>query len=233
MTAPTEETQPVGRTTTARDDETARLTALSDAVFALAATLLVVTLEVPSSYADLRETMSGFPAFAVGFGAILSLWYVHRQFFARYPIGDAWTTAINGVLLFIVLLYVYPLKLMAEVVADRLLGLGPSTTPTERHEIQGLLVIFGIAVVATAVVMLGLHLRAWQRRRDLALDERDLDLLRVDAIYLVSLGAIALLSMLTAALGIGISWALPLWLYLLPTVGAIVQAVFRTQRRER
>jgi uncharacterized membrane protein len=220
------------RTMTAPDDETARLTALSDAVFALAATLLVVTLDVPSSYVDLRETMSGFPAFAVGFGAILSLWYAHRQFFARYPIGDAWTTAINGVLLFIVLLYVYPLKLMAEVVADRILGVGPATTPTERYEIQGLLVIFGIAVVATAVVMLALHARAWQRRWDLALDDRDLDVLRVDAIYLVSLACVALVSMLTAALGVGISWALPLWLYLLPTIGAIGQAVWKIRQRD-
>jgi uncharacterized membrane protein len=219
------------RTLTTPVDETARLAALSDAVFALAATLLVVTLEVPSSYADLREAMAGFPAFALAFGGIVSLWYAHRQFFIRYPMGDVWTTAINSVLLFIVLLYVYPLKLMAEVVADRILGVGPATAPTERHEIQGLLVIFGIAVVATAVVMLGLQLRAWQRRVDLGLGDGDLEVLRLDAIYLASLGGIALASMLTAALGVGISWAFPLWLYLLPTLGAVVHALFNAGRR--
>ncbi len=46
-----------------------------------------MTLEVPESYADLGETMAGFPAFAVAFGAIVSLWYAHRQFFIRYPMG--------------------------------------------------------------------------------------------------------------------------------------------------
>lgn len=213
-------------------DETARLTGLSDAVFALAATLLVVTLEVPESYADLRETMAGFPAFAVAFGAIVSLWYAHRQFFIRYPMGDVWTTAINGVLLFIVLLYVYPLKLMAEVVADRILGVGPATAPTERHELQGLLVIFGAAVVATSIAMLALHARAWQRRRHLDLGDHDLNVLRVDAIYLVSLGVVALVSMLTAALDIGVSWAFPLWLYLLPTLGGAGQALLKPSPRK-
>jgi hypothetical protein len=39
-------------------------------------------------------------------------------------------------------------------------------------------------------------------------------------------------SMLTAALGVGISWALPLWLYLLPTIGAIGQAVWKIRQRD-
>lgn len=60
-------------------------------MFALAATLLVVTLEVPGDYDELLDALGGFPAFGLAFGALVSLWAGHRQFFARYPLGDPWT----------------------------------------------------------------------------------------------------------------------------------------------
>jgi uncharacterized membrane protein len=215
-------------------EETARLLAFSDGVFALAATLLVVTLTVPESYGDLREAVAGFPAFALAFAAIVSLWYSHRQFFCRYPLGDGWTVAVNGVLLFIVVLYVYPLKLMAQVFAERFLGVGAGTEQQlSRSEVQGLLLVFGAAVLATAVVLLVLHARAWQRRADLALDTEAVFQLRTDALALAAIGAVAVVSMTAAAVGVGLGWGLPVWLYLATPVVGLVQhrVVARRPRR--
>ena len=48
-----------------RGGEISRIEGFSDAVFAFAVTLMVVSLEVPRTFHELKETMQGFLAFAV------------------------------------------------------------------------------------------------------------------------------------------------------------------------
>ena len=71
-----------------RRSETSRLEGFSDAVFAFALTLLVVSLQVPSSYDELVHTLRSFVAFAPSFAALIWIWYLHREFFRRYGLGD-------------------------------------------------------------------------------------------------------------------------------------------------
>ena len=95
-----------------RGREVTRLESFSDAVFGFALTLLVVTLEVPKSFADLLATLRGFPTFAVCFAMLASIWNTHYRFCRRYGLDDGATRFLTCILLFIVLLYVYPLKFL-------------------------------------------------------------------------------------------------------------------------
>jgi hypothetical protein len=72
-----------------------RLETFSDAVFALAATLLVVSLEVPVTFDELLVDLSGFGAFAVGFAALVLIWTVHTAYFRRYGLQDGWTVTFS------------------------------------------------------------------------------------------------------------------------------------------
>jgi hypothetical protein len=58
-----------------RGGDISRLEGLSDAVFAFAVTLLVVSLEVPETFDELLHVLRGFFAFAVCFAILFWVWH--------------------------------------------------------------------------------------------------------------------------------------------------------------
>ena len=95
---------------TIRGREVSRVEGLSDGVFALAMTLLIVSGQVPTSFDELLNVFRGFPAFAACFAVLLWFWIVHYTFFRRFGLNDGTTIFLNSCLLFLVVFYVYPLK---------------------------------------------------------------------------------------------------------------------------
>ena len=66
--------------------------------------------------------MRGFPAFAVCFAMLFQVWWRHYKFFRAYDLEDGPVIALTGLLLFVVLFYVYPLKFLWTVVFAQLGG---------------------------------------------------------------------------------------------------------------
>jgi uncharacterized membrane protein len=99
-----------------RSHEPTRLETFSDAVFAFAVTLVIVSLEVPKTFDELFETMKGFLAFGACFAILFLIWNSQNIFFRRFGLTDVRTTVLNGILLFVVLIYTYPLKFLATVI---------------------------------------------------------------------------------------------------------------------
>src|SRR5476651_972449 len=95
-----------------RSHEPSRLETFSDAVFAFALTLIIVSIEVPKSFDELWETLKGTLSFAVCFAALFQIWNSQNVFFRRYGLNDGLTVVLNGMLLFVVLVYVYPMKFL-------------------------------------------------------------------------------------------------------------------------
>ena len=158
---------------TERRAETSRLEGFSDAVFAFALTLLVVSLQVPNSYDELVHTLRSFVAFAPSFAALIWIWYLHRQFFRRFGLGDGPMVVLNALLLFVVLVYVYPLKFLATLVFGQLLDPG-TTAPILSSQVSQLIVIYGIGYVAVFVVFSFMYLYALRKRQLLHLSRLDL-----------------------------------------------------------
>src|SRR5260370_6669506 len=95
-----------------RSHEITRIEGFSDAVFGFAVTLLVVSLEVPHTSTELLATMRGFGSFVATFIILTGMWRAQFTFFRRYGLEDNVTVALNLVLLFTVLFFVYPLKFL-------------------------------------------------------------------------------------------------------------------------
>ena len=88
-----------------RAREITRLEGFSDAVFAFALTLLVVSLEAPHTFDELMDTMRGFPAFGICFAILVQVWFYHYRYFRRYGLQDGITVVLNAALLFVVLFF--------------------------------------------------------------------------------------------------------------------------------
>jgi uncharacterized membrane protein len=156
-----------------RRADTSRLEGFSDAVFAFALTLLVVSLQVPSSYDELVRTLRSFVAFAPSFAALIWIWYLHRQFFRRFGLGDGPMIFLNALLLFVVLLYVYPLKFLATLVLGSLFD-PTSVAAIESDQLSQLIVIYGLGYVAVFVVFTLMYVYALRKRQVLHLTRLDL-----------------------------------------------------------
>jgi hypothetical protein len=155
-----------------RGRSVSRIEGFSDAVFAFALTLLVVSLEVPTSFGDLVETMQGFLAFAICFAFIVWVWFEHYLFFRRFGLEDGWTIVLNALLLFVVLFYVYPLKFLFTGLVRGATGLGPAgaTVGAAAGDGRRLMLVYSLGFVAVFLGLALLHLHAWRRRDDLAFD---------------------------------------------------------------
>jgi len=197
-----------------RHHEVTRVEALSDAVFAFAATLLVVSLEVPRTYPELVDNLRGFVAFGISFVMLLTIWWAHNGFFRRYGMQDGKTMALNSVLLFVVLFYVYPLKFLFSALVGRMLGIR-SESSVELHagEITPLMVIYGLGFIAVFLCFSLLYLHAWNRRTALGLDALEaFEAITWSRHYLIFVG-VGVLSVVLALLHVGERIGMPGWIY--------------------
>ena len=135
-------------------------------------TLLVVSLEVPENFADLQRILAGFPAFAVTFTVICSVWYEHYLLFRRYDLEDGFTVFLNCVLLFIVVFYAYPMKFMfTRLVSGTLLGLGPGISEgMSGANGRVLMAVYSSGFVALFATFMLLHWNALRQRQVLGFD---------------------------------------------------------------
>jgi len=159
-----------------RGGEVSRLEGFSDAVFGFALTLLVVSLEVPQTLADLLRTMRGFMAFAVSFAILIWIWYEHYIFFRRYGLQDAVTILLNALLLFLILFYIYPLKYLFTALFNKipLFYSGGPTLDGEPGQITTLMIIYSFGFFLIFLTFFLLHFHAYRKRHLLELDEIEL-----------------------------------------------------------
>ena len=205
-----------------RGREVTRLESFSDAAFGFALTLLVVSLDVPKNFGDLMHAMSGVPGFAVCFVMLAVIWYRHFQFSRRYGLQDARTTALTLLLLFITLIYIYPLKFLYGFL---LIGDGSVASTMTMSQVATLFEIFGAGFAAIEFCFFLMYCHAYAMRDDLELTPVE----RVRTSFLrwkhLSFVAVGLLSIVVAA--IPSDRGIAGWTFVLMWPVSTVENVFR------
>jgi uncharacterized membrane protein len=213
-----------------REHESTRIEAFSDAMFAFAATLLVVSLEVPRDFNDLLTNLRGFIPFALSFAALYFIWVAHTNVFRRYALGDTYTIVLNGILLFTVLFYVYPLKFMASAIVAMFTG--NSGVVIQADQVGTLFIVYGLGWTLVFLLIALLYRHAYKSRPQLNLDALAAYDAQTRSRHYLAFASVGVLSIILASLGIGVRYGIPGFIYAIVGVLAAVNGSSRRKARE-
>ena len=183
--------------TTWRGGDVSRLETLTDAIFAIAITLLIVSHDVPKDYIHFKSVMWSFIGFGVTFFGLIAIWYNTFKFHRRFGLEDGYTVFLTTLLIFVVLFYIYPLKFMAQIVINMMIlknNFGIEFDVGFIGDIDGvhLFIVYGIGVFSIWLILGLMYLYAYNKRDILKLDESEL-LITTNSIvanFIVSLVAV-------------------------------------------
>lgn len=182
-----------------RGESVSRLETFVDAAFAFAVTMMVISVgSFPSSVDELEKALHRAPTFAVTFLILILFWIAHNRWSRRYGLETARTTALSLCLVLVVLIWLYPLRM---VIGGGLSFLSGGWVPSEMSlhsvgELQDCFLIYGVGFAALSLILIALHRAALSAANELGLDALErLETRRELGSHLILLG-FALFSML-------------------------------------
>lgn len=189
-----------------RGGEVSRLESLMDGVFAIAVTLLIVSVEVPRNFSEFVDAMWGFPGFAITFAFLFMIWYAHYLFHRRYGLEDYQTMLLNCVLIFLILFYIFPLKFLAtvligELFLNNLLGLQVNFDFDSNFiDMRTIMVVYGVGLSMIWGVLTLLYRHAYNHRLLLELNHTETQTTKETILVYGVLSAFGLMSVTLACL---------------------------------
>ncbi len=151
-----------------------RIEVFIDAAFAFAVTMLVISFDrIPQSFEEIVVAIKSIPAFVAAVAQLVWIWNTHSQWSERYGLRDARTVALSTALLIVVLIYIYPMRIMFSTLFWWLSGgfLPNAMNLGSFDELSSMFVFLGCGFVAFCVVFLLMYRHAIVRKNELRLNE--------------------------------------------------------------
>ena len=97
------------------------------------------------------------------------MWWRHYRFFRTYDLEDGYIVVLTGMLLFVVLFFVYPLKFMWSLPFAGIQGTRITDEVITEAQVPVLFQIYGAGVVATFGILTAMYAHAYRLREQLGL----------------------------------------------------------------
>ena len=153
-----------------RGDKVTRLEAFVDAAFAFAVTLLVISGDqIPTSITMLQDAMKQIPTYAASFIIIMQFWMNHADWSRRFGLEDAMSDRLSILLVFVLLIFVYPLKMVFSSFFSLISGgyLPTQFSISQWSEVPVLFQTFAIGFGSMALIVCLLFWRALSLGKDM------------------------------------------------------------------
>jgi transmembrane protein TMEM174 (potassium channel) len=154
-----------------RGMDVTRLETFTDAAFAFAVTLLVISVDdVPRSYEEFTLALKQIPAFLACFLQLMLFWWGHHTWSRRFGLEDGASMLCSLALVAAVLIYIYPLRVIfGAFFANASGGVLPEPFPLDTSQIGFMFIVFGTGFSTLSGLLVVLHGIALRRWRMLAL----------------------------------------------------------------
>jgi hypothetical protein len=181
--------------------EMTRLEVFIDAAFAFAVTMLVISFDnIPRSYDEVIMAIKSIPAFVVAVAQLVWIWHTHNLWSRRFGLDTAYTVFISTALLIVVLIYVYPMRIMAGgmfawFTSDYLPSNFKAVT---LDELRDMFIFLGLGFIALCLVFVQMYHYATRLKTELLLNEHELFESHTRVIMWVGAAGIGLASIILA-----------------------------------
>lgn len=185
-----------------RGAEVTRLDTFVDATFAFVLTLLVISFDdLPSSHAEMIAAAKRIPAFAASFGTLMMFWLQHRRWGRRYGLENRRTLLLSLLFIFVVLVYVYPLRMIFEGMFSNLTGdyLTSDYRLDSYDDLRMLFVFYSMGFLVLSLVIGSLYWAALSQSTQLALNKVERYKTKMDMQRWFIAGALAIVSIVLSA----------------------------------
>ena len=151
-----------------------RIEVFVDAAFAFSVTMLVISFDaIPTSFAEMVVAIKGIPAFIVAIAQLMWIWNTHNKWSKRFGLDDAVTVFLSTALLIVVLVYIYPLRVMAQgMFAWFTNGYLPANFHMDSlQDLSSMFIFLGIGFMALCLVFIFMYRYAASRYAELRLND--------------------------------------------------------------
>lgn len=228
-----------------RGEEQTRIETFSDAVFALAVTLLVLSSTIPSTFTELKASFHDTIPFAICITLLMLIWYQHYIFFIRYGFRDVKIVAINTLLLFLILIYIYPLKFLFKILYSLYFNMITGDREAQNYlfseiikpeEISTLMILYGLGAAGVFLILSWMYRIALKRKKALNLSKLEIFHTKTAIYDNLIMAVIPLISVIIAASQIGGytgNFALSGFIYWLYAIAMPLFNFLRTRKKKK